>query len=215
MTTISQPMDLDLFWQIVAKAHWAPDFDFRVSERNLRLALGNAQTAEAFGDRYREVRGALSRRIEQKEDASGESLGVSDDGLSDLVAHIIGLGRDEYEHSMEVYGHVVDRVRHRRYTESFSYAIPSAEHYAPDHALKTEEQRKRDRVATDIQPAVEAAVGALLAEAKRLCPELRHSPVEYHVEAGCRAALRAAFPPDTRCPGCGRNVPDGAEHECR
>lgn len=185
-------MEIDRFWAIVAKAEWEKHKDFRISQRRLRQELPTLEDLDAFGNCFSKLRATLAARIEKAERHGDDRLGLGDDSFSDLIAHIVGLGRDEYQACIENPKRAIVRGNHHDFTESFSYAVPHKEHYGKDPV--DNEQRRRDRVAKDLEAAVSAAITPLLEEAKRLCVDLRQSPVKYHVQAGCDDALRTAFP---------------------
>ena len=58
-----------------------------------------------------------------------QQLPVGDDSYEDLRAHIIGMGRKEFQKVMRNPELAYDRAVDGKYTESFSYAIPSRSDY--------------------------------------------------------------------------------------
>ncbi len=176
----AEPMDIDFFWRIVEMAGWeSSGFDYAVCQRALRKLLPSPKELEGFRAQY---------------DLVTSRLAVSDDGESDLVAHIVGLGRTEYEASLKKWSLIEERVIKRAYTESFSYAIPTAEMYNPGYDAERIEQARRDHSAKALQDEVYTIVLKVIEDAKLRCADLSQSPVRYHVHAGTDAALRTAFP---------------------
>ena len=78
------------------------------------------QEAEEFRETFMEKRSALVR-------ASGEQMCC--DSLDDTLAHIIGLGKTEYERNLEEPRLILERERKGNYVESFSYCIPFPDYY--------------------------------------------------------------------------------------
>jgi hypothetical protein len=58
-----------------------------------------------------------------------EVEGVGDDGFDDLIEHIIGLGREEYEKVLKHPDLAQKRVNSGQYKESFAYCFPYKEDY--------------------------------------------------------------------------------------
>lgn len=191
----TEMMDSERFWAIVGRARWSLTFDYRLSSRLLRLDLPTWEDAEAFSARFSTLRNALCKVIDEFERKTDERVPVSDDGLSDLTSHVVGLGYIEY------YVHLNDpmllkkRAERHDYKESFAYAIPYKEHYAADYQEKREAQRRRDRVAEEMQTEIKEAVVRILEGGKNRCSDLGCSPVRHYARSGFDAAMRAAFPP--------------------
>jgi hypothetical protein len=69
--------------------------------------------------------GKLHRTIEAWEEDNDKKISLGDDGFSDLVSHIVGLGSKEYEAVLADPKLAYDRAKRGDFSESFSYAIPS------------------------------------------------------------------------------------------
>lgn len=186
-------MDAERFWQIVERARWAPRFDYRLSARFLREQLSTWEDAKAFANRFGTLRSALYHAAHRLESGGGE-LPVGSDGMDDLIAHVIGLGRAEHEDHLARPERIRERAGQGDFTESFAYAIPYEEHYAPDRDARREESRRRDRVARDIGRDVEAVVVEVLERHADLAQDLRQSTVIHHVQSALRRALQRVLP---------------------
>jgi hypothetical protein len=70
---------------------------------------------------------ALEHALYDKLDKEVEGLG--DDGFGDLLAHIIGLGREEFHATLNDPKRAKRRAERGDFTESFSYCLPTASEY--------------------------------------------------------------------------------------
>lgn len=121
-----KPEALDEFWAEVAKIGWGTK---TTDIRKVKLALLRTWTPEKAA-RVREVFYALSRHLYRVLDKVVD--GVGDDGFDDLRAHIIGLGRKEFERVLKKPTLAQERINRRDYVESFSYCLPyGAEDWEP------------------------------------------------------------------------------------
>lgn len=118
-----KPEALDEFWAEVAKIGWGTK---TTDIRKVKLALLRTWTPEKAA-RVREVFYALSRHLYRVLDKVVD--GVGDDGFDDLRAHIIGLGRKEFERVLKKPTLAQERINRRDYVESFSYCLPHGEDY--------------------------------------------------------------------------------------
>lgn len=129
------------FWEIVAKVDWpglcrTEKKPCNAGKERLLKLLPTLQDSKDFSDvlgrMQRHLMNALSQWEEQ--DSNKRSLGVSDDGFSDLTSHIVGCGEEHYK---AVFGDpwLAHKRAHARYgttegyTESFSYCVPYEDDY--------------------------------------------------------------------------------------
>jgi len=126
----------DKFWEDVAAVGWGTKHtDSKkgakiLGDRLLSMKTdgGTKKKRDAFREEYSSARRVLSARINEWERQSRNSCGCSDDGFDDLVAHIIGLGKEEFEKVMADPKFAYDRAHAAYgsaagYTESFSYCL--------------------------------------------------------------------------------------------
>ena len=107
------------FWTIVAELGWP--------------ATGYDQAKLLFMQRYDvSVSTAFSREFRRRKGALTKAAGVDwiCDSWDDVRAHVIGLGKDEYDKVIANPQLIIDRERNGEYVESFAYCIPFAEDYA-------------------------------------------------------------------------------------
>ena len=117
------------FWSIVKELGWGTrTTDYKAILKAL-VKLWDVSNATDFRNTFDKLQMALKRRIEQWEDRSEVNLGIGDDSFDDLTAHIIGLGKREYDAVMQNPQLAYDRAQapygsKEGYRESFAYAIP-------------------------------------------------------------------------------------------
>lgn len=109
--------DLPEFWAEVEKIGWVTKTE-NTDEVKARLLR---EWPKEKTVRMRAVFRALMARLYT---TLGGVSGVSDDGFSDLRAHIIGLGKVEYERVLYDPDLAQQRANKNAYTESFSYCLP-------------------------------------------------------------------------------------------
>jgi hypothetical protein len=88
------------------------------------------EEAEAMSDAFLERRRALAGAVDRYLEETEVRLDVGDDGFGDLIAHVIGMGRDAYEQALAEPAQVVERGQSGDFEESFAYAIPDRDSYA-------------------------------------------------------------------------------------
>jgi hypothetical protein len=123
------PMPLDEFWKLVAELNWGHKSDgphkttnYKVVKKTLMQKLTRSGV-ERFSATFSALRHDLYRKLDK------EVEGTGDDGFGDLLAHIIGLGKEEYERNLADPKLAQARVDKSRYVESFSYCIPYDDDY--------------------------------------------------------------------------------------
>lgn len=121
------------FWSFTEPYGWGTKTtDFKEIKKDLMRRL-TAEQAHAFRKSFEEYRGALYKACFHTVEGCG------DDSFSDLISHIVGLGRKEYEATLANPRLAQNRCRENKYTESFAYAIPSKDSYEDitiEHYLK-------------------------------------------------------------------------------
>lgn len=129
------------FWKIVADLGWGTrSTDYNAIKKKLLRNLSPNQAA-AFRTTYEMLRGRLYKAITKWEEEGDEffstgqarnprSIGLGDDSFGDLLAHIIGLGKREFEAVLRKPQLAKDRAMRGDYKESFAYVIPYTSDYA-------------------------------------------------------------------------------------
>jgi len=111
------------FWRIVDPIKWGTKTrDYNAVRQYLMKAL-TPQEAAGFATTFRKIKDKLDKKL------SKEVSGLGDDGYNDLLAHIIGMGKTEYEAVMKNPELGVDRADKHQFAESFAYAIPTERDY--------------------------------------------------------------------------------------
>ena len=112
------------FWEAVTDLDWAgTEGDYKLLERGILENWDDDFTRE-FDTLLREKTGHLYGVIDTYEKRNGVSCECGDDGFDDLRAHIVGLGKEEYDAVLADPMRAVTRGQASDYIESFSYAIP-------------------------------------------------------------------------------------------
>lgn len=134
---------LDKFWNLVEQIGWGTDTTDYYSVMCGLLHCLTDEQAQEVNNIYYFLRNLLYQRLDSHEKelwSSGrEGYGCSDDSFSDLISHIIGLGKDEFEKCMKDPMSALERVRSKNFKESFSYCFPSIfEDHSDFNLLKPE-----------------------------------------------------------------------------
>lgn len=112
------------FWKIVEMLKWGrPKTDYRRMQKQL-MRMWRPEDAKAFRTTMDKLYGALDKAFSKWENEERKRVELGDDGYSDLLHHIIGLGKREYDKVMKDPSLAYDRGQKLKFTESFSYAIP-------------------------------------------------------------------------------------------
>jgi len=105
------------FWDFVRRCDWPRDHDYeRIKMKMLRTLT--KQEVESYNNAYGEFRGKLSTKL------TDVVSGVGDDSYSDLLAHIVGSGKELYDAVMDDPSIAQKIIDNYDYHESFSYAFP-------------------------------------------------------------------------------------------
>jgi hypothetical protein len=117
---------LDQFWSLVEEIDWGNNCGGReyeqISVRLMREKDPN-WVKEASAIRYALV-SELSKRLSYWEQEPGNRIDLGDDSFSDLLNHIVGLGKEEFEKSLEDLSRIKRRANEYDFKESFSYCFP-------------------------------------------------------------------------------------------
>lgn len=114
----------ELFWEAVTDIGWGTKTtDFRAVEKAILESWDN-EFIYSFNRRSTVLYQELAAKVEAYEDLNDVSCGCGDDGFSDLIHHVVGLGKEEYEKALADPMLVVKRGCNYEYVESFSYCIP-------------------------------------------------------------------------------------------
>ena len=115
------------WWDFVDHAQWTKDYDY---DRIMRILRGtDPQVAKELEEIYRELYKKLHHHLDDK------VTGVSDDGYSDLLAHIIGSGKKVYYDVMndwKVAQGIVNDTRSSGYTKGYKEGFQYIWHYEYD-----------------------------------------------------------------------------------
>jgi hypothetical protein len=126
MARVDTPCTPELFWAEVALIGWSdsPEKKFYDKAKARLLRRWTGEFLEEFNEIKDELQSKLARAVEAKEQETGESTGCGDDGWGDLMNHVIGLGKEEYEASLADPMRVIKRGQAYNYAESFGYCVP-------------------------------------------------------------------------------------------
>lgn len=102
-----------MWWDFVEQAEWTKDFDYERIENVLRNA--DPKITQELEEIYRKFSKQLYNYLDDK------VKGVSDDGFSDLIAHIIGSGKELYSQVMNDWKIAQGIINDRQYREGFQY----------------------------------------------------------------------------------------------
>jgi hypothetical protein len=116
-------MDSAQAWAIIAEARWSEDFNYSRIKNELMAKL-SVEEVEALSKFIEDKRRDLHRAIKNGE--LEDSLGYGD-SYSDLLYHVVGLGKEEYEKCLNDIESVVEVSKTSR--ECFGYGIPDKEDY--------------------------------------------------------------------------------------
>lgn len=126
MARIDTPCTPEKFWNEVALVGWTdkPEKGFYDKAKARLLRRWTGEFLEEFSEMKDELYSKLVAAVQRAEKGSGESVECGDDGFGDLMNHLIGLGKEEYEASLADPMRVIKRGQAYNYAESFGYCIP-------------------------------------------------------------------------------------------
>jgi hypothetical protein len=124
LETAKKPTDeqANEFWKAVAEAKWGMKADYEKIKLMFLRKWTPKQTKQ-----MNEVYKYLYNKLYRACNAVVEDLG--DDGFGDLLSHIIGLGRTEYERVLANPKLAATRADNNQFKECFSYCLPYEEDY--------------------------------------------------------------------------------------
>ena len=134
-------MNEDKFWDIVDFIGWGKICKKdRAYDEGKAMFMDQVETLEgleAFRKVFSEKHNALYQAFDQWEKDGQDwhahhnprSFGLGDDSFGDLIAHCIGLGREEYKACLADPERAHKRALAYDFSESFSYCIPYKEDY--------------------------------------------------------------------------------------
>jgi hypothetical protein len=137
-------MDEARFWEIVDTINWASDCDYK---RGRKWFLQNLTFAEV--EAFRSIKSEKWNALDEMIGMDRNPAGGGDDSHSDLLNHVIGLGKEQYEAHLADYSLLEARGNAKYdtaegYKESFAYCLPHDDDYAKlesDEAWKEWAQR--------------------------------------------------------------------------
>lgn len=135
-------MNEERFWGLVQAVDWSGlcaqgRRPYEAGKKRMFDLLPTLSDMKAFRQTYQQVTCQLSEALERWEkdgedwtgDHNPRHFPCSDDSWSDLLAHIVGLGREEYDACVADPERAHKRATAYDYTESFSYCIPYESEY--------------------------------------------------------------------------------------
>lgn len=125
-------MDLEKFWTITYLVGWRHlcgevahnENIFSIGKATFLLFLTDIKEMHAYNNQLRELSTELYLKIRKWSQETGKNIYLPEDHFNDLLDHIIGLGKDEYERTLENPELAYIRSEKANYVESFSYCIP-------------------------------------------------------------------------------------------
>lgn len=118
------------FWRIVGGIGWGTKTtDYKAISKHLKETL-TPEEVDGLRTTLAKVEGHLYKVITDWEEDTEKSCELGDDRFNDLIAHIVGLGKQEYDAVLRDPQKAYDRAHARSrgnfagFKESFNYAIP-------------------------------------------------------------------------------------------
>lgn len=130
------------FWAAVDQAGWGRHKDYN-KVKAFFLERFSEKEADEFRAQFSDLKNKLARELDAwAKDEDGKDWGMGDDSWGDFLAHIIGLGKREYDAVMRDPQKAYDRAQRNDYRESFAYGIP----WKDDYADKARQPQSTDTV---------------------------------------------------------------------
>lgn len=126
---------LENFWNLVDVLNWKEEAHNKKDKHRFgrlkktfmqRVAL---EDLESYRKTLNQLYRALEKAIDDHCEKTGDHLGVSDDSHSDLLHHIIGLGKHLYDKTLKDPSFAVAMAENFDYVESFAYVFPYESDY--------------------------------------------------------------------------------------
>lgn len=115
------------FWKIVDSCNW-PLCEIPKMKKSLLQRLSTVAGRE-FHDLFYQKRRELRIALCEYERRHRKRVNLGDDGLTDMLSHVIGLGKDEYQKSLEDPSRLFKRAERFDFVESFAYVVPWPDEY--------------------------------------------------------------------------------------
>ena len=112
-----------LFWKFVGEFNWPKNFN-DYDKIKYKFLTDYPEFAEAFRNMCVSKVSDLYDAVKKWEDDGVNNVDVSDDGLSDLLWHIVGMGKTQFEKHLKTPALIAKRATNSGYKESFCYAVP-------------------------------------------------------------------------------------------
>jgi len=150
-----EKLSLDRFWEIVEGINWGKDHDKMDLGKMKRHLMTTFPKAEVLGlqERHSEMRGLLAQTLRSWEKETGEEIDAFGDSWDDLVDHIVGCGKEEFDATVKDPSRAARRYDDHEYQESFTYCLPWKEDYEKleigyykDWAKRVHDQWKKEIV---------------------------------------------------------------------
>jgi len=117
------------FWAIVEQIGWGTKtIDYEAIKAEL-LEVLSVTEAKEMQNKLHEKEEMIRNSLESWEEDTGRNIGLGNDNIMDICAHIVGLGKREWEAAIKNPKIIRDRARANDFEESFSYAIPYDEDF--------------------------------------------------------------------------------------
>jgi hypothetical protein len=117
------------FWKIVDKLGWGTKTTDSDKLKKILLNSLAPEEAEGLQDAFSKAQGTIGQAIDKHRKANDIDMYMGGDGFSDLTAHIVGLGKREFDKHVKNPQLAIDRFNKGDFTESFAYVIPYKDDY--------------------------------------------------------------------------------------
>lgn len=112
------------FWKDIEPLGWGTKSTDYKAMKKILLNTWDEEEAESVSDLIRKLRGQLGKAVTEWQDDNDQDLGLYGDSYEDLMNHIIGMGKKEFDACIKDPSRIADRADKSAYTESFAYALP-------------------------------------------------------------------------------------------
>ena len=121
-------MSTSNFWTAVDQAGCGRDHNYkRIKE--LFLERFTQREADEFRATFSDLKAKLEQKLDRWAEDNDKEFGLGDDSWGDFLAHIIGMGKHEYDVVMRDPDRGYERAVNGNFKESFSYGIPYKDDY--------------------------------------------------------------------------------------
>lgn len=116
----------DKYWRIIHRIDWAKNCEMDPEELHENLKDACVDVGMTLDEVEERTHQNAMKLLDLVRDASQNKWIVkldyySDDSMNDCIAHVIGLGKAEYEKCLGNVQHLIDRYNGYDFVESFSY----------------------------------------------------------------------------------------------